>query len=382
MWSLIAALSCVSLPVRPVQDDVPNFWVRPGYKVSLALELADARFLEFDTKGTLFISRPKQGEIRAFTDKDKDGLYETSTVYVTGQPTVHGLAFEGGWLWYSVSGEIHKTRDTNNDGKADEDITVIKDLIKGGGHWWRSLEVTADAIYTSIGDAENASDMRTTDRQKVWKFAKDGTGKTLIAGGLRNTEKLRMRPGTSDLWGVDHGSDKFGDSYGETPGNTPISNRNPVDEFNLYADGKFYGHPFIMGSGVPRPEFKDLPDLLKIAAETVAPGFTFPAHSASNAFCFVAKKNQFPVDHYADAFIAHKGNSGGTNLRAGYSVDRVLFDKESGKPYGMLTVVKCLDGDKPLGRPVDCTEAPDGSILFSDEANGAIYRITYRSPAK
>jgi len=182
---------------------------------------------------------------------------------------------------------------------------------------------------------------------------------------------------------VDHGSDKFGDPYGETPGNTPISNLNPTDEFNLYAGGKFYGHPFIMGYGVPRPEFKDLPDLLKIAAETVTPGWNFPAHAASNAFCFVAKKTHFPADHYADAFVAHHGNGGGTTLRAGYSVDRVLFDKETGKPFGMLPIVKCLDKDnKPLGRPVDCTEAPDGSILFSDDAAGVVYRISYTGAKK
>lgn len=383
MWSLIAAITAAALPIQPAQDDVPNFWVRPGYKVTIAAEQPGTRFLEFDDKGTLFISRPNPGEIRAFVDKDKDGLYETSTAFVTGKPTVHGMAFEGGWLWYSQSGEVHKARDTNNDGIADEDITVIKDLPNGGGHWWRALEVTADAIYTGIGDAANASDMRATDRQKIWKFAKDGTGKTLVAGGLRNTEKLRMRPGTTDLWGVDHGSDKFGDPYGETPGNTPISNLNPTDEFNLYTGGKFYGHPFIMGYGVPRPEFKDVPDLLKIAAETITPGWNFPAHSASNSFCFVAKKTHFPADHYADAFIAHHGNSGGTTLRAGYSVDRLLFDKETGKPYGLLPIVKCLDKDnKPLGRPLDCTEAPDGSILFADDAAGVVYRISYTGAKK
>jgi glucose/arabinose dehydrogenase len=54
-----------------------------------------------------------------------------------------------------------------------------------------------------------------------------------------------------------------------------------------------------------------------------------------------------------------------------------------GKPYGMLTIVKCLDKDnKPLGRPVDCTEAPDGSILFADDAAGVVYRISYTGAKK
>jgi glucose/arabinose dehydrogenase len=31
------------------------------------------------------------------------------------------------------------------------------------------------------------------------------------------------------------------------------------------------------------------------------------------------------------------------------------------------------------GRPVDVLQLPDGSLLVSDEQNGAIYRITYGS---
>ena len=81
--------------------------------------------------------------------------------------------------------------------------------------------------------------------------------------------------------------------------------------------------------------------------------------------------------------IAHTGKDVATRLLACYSVDRVLFEKETGKHYGMLTIVKCIDKDnKPLGRPVDCTEAPDGSILFADDAAGVVYRISYTGAKK
>ncbi|MGL6252203.1 MAG: hypothetical protein ACRC3F_14860, partial [Billgrantia desiderata] len=32
------------------------------------------------------------------------------------------------------------------------------------------------------------------------------------------------------------------------------------------------------------------------------------------------------------------------------------------------------------GRPVDVLQMPDGSLLVSDEQNGAIYRISYETP--
>jgi glucose/arabinose dehydrogenase len=33
-----------------------------------------------------------------------------------------------------------------------------------------------------------------------------------------------------------------------------------------------------------------------------------------------------------------------------------------------------------VGRPVDVQPMPDGSLLVSDDWNGAIWRITYKEP--
>jgi glucose/arabinose dehydrogenase len=42
----------------------------------------------------------------------------------------------------------------------------------------------------------------------------------------------------------------------------------------------------------------------------------------------------------------------------------------------LLKIVDTLSPDgKVLGRPVDCVQAPDGSILFSDDHSDAVYRI-------
>ena len=62
----------------------------------------------------------------------------------------------------------------------------------------------------------------------------------------------------------------------------------------------------------------------------------------------------------------------------GYQIHRVLFDKETGHPYGGYALVKCVpDGTtKVLGRPCDVVEAPDGTLLWSDTRNRKIYRIS------
>lgn len=367
----------------------PPFWVRPGYEVSVAVaELRGARFMEFDDKGTLYVSVPRAGDIITLRDADGDGYYETRGAFVREMQSVHGMCFSGGWMWLATSGAVFKGRDTNGDGARDELITVIEpgQLPQGGGHWWRSLLVTQDHIYTSIGDSGNINDETDTPRQKIWRFDLDGSNRTLFASGIRNTEKLRLRPGTSEVWGVDHGSDNFGQSLGEQTGrNQPITDENPPDEFNHYVEGGFYGHPFITGKKLPRIEFQKRRDIVELAAKTIIPEWSFGAHWAANSFTFIdpainQKTGAFPEDHEGDAFVACRGSWNRTK-KAGYQVVRVLFDDVTGKPYGMLPIVRTLsDNDEILARPVDCVQAPDGSVLWSCDDTNAIYRIRAVKP--
>jgi glucose/arabinose dehydrogenase len=355
---------------------VPAFWVRPGYRVDLVAEgIEDCRFVEFDDKGTLYLSRPQKGDILAL--RKRGDRYEVVNTFVSGYPTVHGMHFVDGWLWFTQSGAIHRARDRDGDGKADEVVTVIPEgsLPRGGGHWWRSILVTDRYIYTSIGDSGNIHDEMGTERQKIWRFLKDGTGKTLFASGIRNTEKLRLRPGTQEVWGVDHGSDWFGRTLGERAGFQPVTDFNPPDELNHYEQGKFYGHPFIVGNRVPRIEYQQRRDILELAAKTEPPAWSFGAHWATNGFTFLTKTH-FP-GHQGDMFVACHG-SWNRSVPDGYRIERVLFDPVTGRPYGSLTIVKTLSADNQvLARPVDCAEAPDGSVIFTCDMTHRIYRISW-----
>src|SRR5215212_4194225 len=69
-------------------SDVPDFWVRPGYRVTLAAEkLPEARFMEFDDKGNLYLSQPGAGSITTLVEKD--GLYQIKNKFITNKKTVH-----------------------------------------------------------------------------------------------------------------------------------------------------------------------------------------------------------------------------------------------------------------------------------------------------
>ena len=200
-----------------------DFAVRDGYRVTVAVDdLPGARFMAVDDRGILYVTRPRQGEIAAFHDPDADGSWEPLGTFISDKRSVHGIQAFDGWVWFTTSGSVWRGRDADGDGAADEVEEVVGGLPSGGSHWWRSLLVTPDGFYTSIGDAGNITDQRDTDRQKIWRFDLDGSNPRLLASGIRNTEKLRLRPGTGEVWGFDHGSDWFGREVGDDQSSQPM----------------------------------------------------------------------------------------------------------------------------------------------------------------
>jgi glucose/arabinose dehydrogenase len=367
-----ALVGPASAQIPALGPGVPAFTVRPGYHIDLVADgLDEVRFLEFGDKDTLYVSQPRAGSI--ITLRQSGGTWKKVAAFTTGKPTVHGMHWHEGWLWFTQSGVVWKARDTNGDGKADEEIKITDDLPSGGGHWWRPILVAKDGFYTSIGDSGNINDETKTDRQKIWKFKLDGTGRTLFAAGLRNTEKLRLRPGTDEVWGADHGSDWWGKPLGDKRGNQPFTDRLPPCEFNHYVQDGFYGHPFIVGNSLPRLEFKDRPDFLELEAKTIPPAWCLGAHWAPNGWTFVTGDK---LGLKGDAVIACHG-SWNSSKRVGYRVERVVFDGVTGTVVGALPLVSLLGPrGEVLGRPCDVVEAPDGSLLFSDDDKKRIYRIS------
>jgi glucose/arabinose dehydrogenase len=365
--------------------EVPaGVWVREGYALSVAVDgIKTPRFLATGPNETLFVSVPKEGKIMACRDADGDGAYEVQTPFVAGKEAntiLQGMQWHDGWLWFAQLNAISKARDTNGDGKADEEVQVLgpEQLPTGarGGHMWRALLIHNGRIYTQVGDQTNATDepIEASERKKIWSFALDGSGKKLFASGLRNTEKLVVRPGTDEIWGVDHDIDMMAAKLeGDRKFGQPFTDHNPPAELNHYVEGKFYGHPWIVGKNQPNLNLLSEPKLVEYAAMTTIPEWVMPAHCSANSLTFYSGE-KIPQAH-GDVFVAQRGGWNATT-KVGYCLSRILF--ETGHPYGELKMVNFLkNGTEVLGRPVDCTQAPDGSLLFSDDFGNKVYRLRY-----
>jgi glucose/arabinose dehydrogenase len=393
IFAAAAAPSLGQLPAdtkSDVGEGVPAFKVRPGYRVTRALpdkKIRQARFIEFSEDGkTLYVSQREAGNIIALRDVDANGVYQTVTTFVKDRRSVQGMDAHNGWLYFSqaAEGSISRARDTNNDGVADDIETVCPpdSLPKGGGHPFEGLLVTEKEIYATSSDPTNMTEPLDSERKKIYHFDIDGKNRRVFCSGIRNTEKLRFRPGTSEIWGFDHGSDNFGKTFGEKTGsNQPITDLNPPEEFNRYVQDGFYGHPYLSGNRVVRPEFGSRKDIIELANKTISPQWNVAAHWAVLGFAWI-EKDYFGEDHKGDCFFAAHG-SWNAIPPVGACVERVLFDDVTGRPYGSLTIVDCQAEEsqryRRWSRPVDCAEAPDGTIVWSSDEPAGLFRISKSS---
>jgi glucose/arabinose dehydrogenase len=164
---------------------------------------------------------------------------------------------------------------------------------------------------------------------------------------------------------MDHGSDWRGD---ETP----------PEELNAIDDGADYGWPYCYGERRIDPVIQDPPNGTKEAycADTSGPELTTSAHEAPIGLVFYAGTS-FPSEYRDDAFIAMHG-SWNRYPATGYKVVRLVF--ENGVPQrfeDFVTGFLIENGAATFGRPAGVTVTTEGSLLFSDDASGAIYRVSY-----
>ena len=139
--------------------------------------------------------------------------------------------------------------------------------------------------------------------------------------------------------------------------------------------GGFYGWPwFYIGNHYDPKHIGKHADL---ADRVLVPDVLIQAHSAPLNLCFYSS-NQFPAQYQGDIFVACHG-SWNRRKRTGYKIIRVLFDHSTGKPTGeyedFVTGFETPEGNV-WGRPVGIAVAKDGSLLFSEDANGTIWRVS------
>jgi len=98
-------------------------------------------------------------------------------------------------------------------------------------------------------------------------------------------------------------------------------------------------------------------------------------HSAGLGLRFYTG-DMFPKKYKNAIFLARHGSWNRTN-KFGGDIVAIFLNKDGTVKSMEPFITGFLVDNKYIGRPVDVEIMKDGSMLLSDDWNGAIYRITY-----
>lgn len=368
----------VAIPAKPVLR------VPPGFRVNVFAEnLKAPRWLALTPKGDVLVTETRENQIQLLQDTNQDGVADRRQQFAgpeNGLDIPFGMAFASGAFFVGNTAGVLRFNYQQGQTRLTGKGQIIAQLPGGGynQHWTRNVVISPDQqkLYVSIGSRSN-NDVEELPRASVQVMdlpnatdQRQGSRRLkLFAHGLRNPVGLAFHPQTKALYATVNERDGLGDDL-------------VPDYFTHVVPGGFYGWPFAYLS----PQNLDPKHLKRgrsqnpaLAAKTRTPDVLFQAHSAALGLTFYQGKT-FPQRYQNGAFVAFRG-SWNRNQGTGYKLVFVPFNAK-GVPLGhyedfLTGFLLNPTGPATWGRPVGLLSLPDGSLLFTEEANNRIYRVQY-----
>ena len=354
-----AKLAPLRPPAEPTARDrlpLDRLKLPPGFRIEVyASGIANARSLRVGKRGTVFVGSARTDKVHAIV-----GDRRRVKVLVSGLHRPNGLAFHDGALYIA---EVSKVSKIDNVEKTLDDPpkpTVIYDgLPKDEAHGARFIAVGPDGkLYISVGQPCNNCVPR-EGQGEIRRIDLDGGNMEVVARGVRNSVGFDWSRRGKQLYFTDNGRDW-------------LSEDAPNDELNrVRKPGEDFGAPYCYQGNLPDPQF----GWGRSCDEFTAPIALLGPHVAALGMRFYSG-SMFPSDYRDAIFIARHGSWNRTR-KIGADVIAVHLNK-SGTVRAMEPFLTGFLADNNyLGRPVDVQPMRDGSLLISDDWNGAVYRVTY-----
>jgi len=357
--------------VEPTAQRMAGIKAPPGFTVTpFATGLKNARIIAVAPNGNVYLSRRDQGDVLLLRDTDGDGRADGQPQIVASRPGAHGLAIRDDKLYLVTVRELF-VADIQADGRLGTLKLLAGDLPDAGQHANRTIAFGPDGmLYMSVGSTCNACNETNQENATILRFTPDGSSRTIVATGLRNTIGFDWQSQTGELWGFDHGIDFLGDE--EQP-----------EELNRIEQGKQYGWPHVVGAGTIYPQSTPVGEISKEdwKAHSTPMVLGYAAHAAPMQLVFY-KGTGFPLEYQGDAFVTMRGSWNRKNP-SGYEIVRVRFQNGAARSIEPFVTGFLTDGNKThIARPVGLAMAKDGALLMADDANGVIYRVAYTGNAR
>ena len=370
-----------------IRANLKNIKLPPGFKIDLYAVVPDARHMAVaPSTNMLFVGTRKTRvwavtnrnngdvatEVKAFAPsldfKNPNGVCFTPDGFLIVAEHNRVLTFPAAEFFYEgpdvAVGEILPR------GK------LVPTEYESYNHGARTCRVGPDnKLYITVGQpynvppAEHIEEFRKLGIGGIIRMNLDGSGREIVAVGVRNSVGQDFNPKDKTLWFTDNQTDGLGNDI-------PPGELNHVTKL-----GQDFGYPYWNGhvkiaGGPAAPDLKDL----KEPANAVFPEVEFPAHQAQLGMTFYSGK-MFPAEYRGGIFVASHG-SWNRSPASGALINfvPVKADGHAGQSTVFAEGWLSKDTGTYLGRPVDVAVMKDGSLLVSDDYAGAIYRISYSAP--
>ena len=336
-----------------------------GYQVDLYADgVENARSLALSPNGTLFVGTRSKGSVYALVDTNGDMKGDKQYILDTGLNMPNGVAFKDGDLYVAEVNRILKYSDIESKlGNPGEPEVIYDEYPTEKHHGWKYIAFGPDdKLYVPVGAPCNICESEDEIFNTITRINPDGTGMEIVQKGVRNTVGFTWHPETGNLWFTDNGRDYFGEDK-------------PGCELNhATSDGMHFGYPYCHQGDMLDDEFgkgKSCDDYAK-------PAQTLAAHVAPLGCEFVYGE-RLGGTLGGNMLIAEHG-SWNRKTKSGYKITMVELDA-AGNATGYKPFATGWMNDETQevwGRPVDLEFMSDGSMLVSDDAADAIYRISYK----
>ncbi len=298
-----------------------------------------------------------QDKVYAITEKDGK---RTVKVIASGLYKPNGIALHNGTLYIAELSKISKI-----DGIEDKldnppkPTLVYDDLPKDEAHGWKFIGIGPDnKLYVPVGQPCNAC-IPSEAHGQIRRMNLDGTGVEVIARGVRNTVGFDWHPVSKELYFTDNGRDWLSEDL-------------PNDELNrITKAGQHFGSPYCLQGNIPDSEF----GWGRSCSEFVPPAALMGPHAAALGMRFY-NGTMFPAEYRGAILVARHGSWNRSN-KFGGDIAVVKLNKDGTVKSVEPFITGFLVDNKYIGRPVDVQPLKDGSLLISDDYDGAVYRVTY-----
>jgi glucose/arabinose dehydrogenase len=349
-------------PIPTAADKLPVAKLKApaGFKVEVfAAGVAAARSIRIGDKGTVFVGARLQDKVHAI--REKDGKREVKVI-ASGLHRPNGLAFHKGTLYVAELSKVSKLENIEDNLDNPPKLTLINDQFpKDEPHGWKFIAIGPDEkLYVPVGANANINDPDPNQYAHIRRMNLDGSGTEILVRGVRNTVGFDWHPTTKELYFTDNGRDWLSEDI-------------PEDELNrVTASGKkHFGYPYCHQGNFRDPEF----GWGHNCADYEPPAALLGAHTAALGMRFYTGA-MFPAEYRNAIFIARRGSWNRTEKLGGDVVVAKLNPDGSVKSIEPF-LTGFLENNTYVARPVDVEIMKDGSLLVSDDFNGAVYRVSY-----